>query len=259
MVKEGRLRAEDAERHPQRSVITRALGIDSNVKVDFHTLDLGPGDRILLCSDGLSSMLYASTIQRALSETPDPDAAAAELIRLANEAGGEDNITVIVVDVTDTSGGAPVAAGKPIVREPVRTDPEVDAPARMSRPPRRWVKKLIAWVVAVAVLAAGGFFLVDYLLSRSWFVGANEDGFVVVYQGIPEDIMGLDLKDEQDTTALSIDDLPDYLREDVQSGIKVDSEDAAESKVADLRARARALENSAENKRQREQNKKKSN
>ena len=244
MVKEGRLRPEEAERHPQRSIITRALGVDENVKVDYRTLDLQAGDRILICSDGLTSMIDTSTIQNVLGEASDPEPAADRLIDLANEAGGEDNITVVLVDVTE-EGSRPAVASAPaerVVREPVRTDPRPtpSEPVQASRGPRRWLRRLILWLVALAVLAAGGFYLVTFLLERSWFVGANEDGYVAIYQGIPEEVAGLDLKDEQDATAIPVDDLPEFLREDVEEGIKVESEDDAREKVADLRERAQA-------------------
>ncbi|MGH2789902.1 MAG: Stp1/IreP family PP2C-type Ser/Thr phosphatase, partial [Actinomycetota bacterium] len=94
MVKEGRLTVEEAENHPQRSIITRALGVDSEVEVDLLTVDLDAGDRILMCSDGLSSMIDSEAMTAALTQTDDPQAAADRLVSLANDAGGEDNITV---------------------------------------------------------------------------------------------------------------------------------------------------------------------
>jgi protein phosphatase len=252
MVKEGRLRPEDAERHPQRSVITRALGIDANMKVDYDTLDLSEGDRLLLCSDGLSSMLEGSMIERVLVETGDPDSAAERLVSLANDAGGEDNITVVLVDVMDAeTRAAPPATSTPeaVVREPVRTEtaerPD-PPPARsiVARSPRRWLRRLVIWLVALVVLGAGGYFLANFFLDRSWFVGVNEDGFIAVYQGIPEEVLGLDLKDEVRTTSIAVEDLPEFLREDVEDSIKVDNEEDATSKVADLRTRAREAERS---------------
>lgn len=253
MVKEGRLRPEEAERHPQRSVITRALGIDPNVKVDYKTLELSSGDRLLLCSDGLSSMIDGALIERVLVETGDPDSAADRLVELANDAGGEDNITVVLVDVMEAEKRAPIPATSPqVVREPVTTDPESrptpPPPARsVVARPRRWLRRLIVWVVALAIVGGGGFFLADYFLDRSWFVGVNEDGLVAVYQGIPEKVLGLDLKEEMRTTAIAVGDLPEFLREDVEEGIRVDSAEDATSKVADLRSRAQEAERSRNN------------
>ncbi|MDQ4145938.1 MAG: Stp1/IreP family PP2C-type Ser/Thr phosphatase, partial [Actinomycetota bacterium] len=98
MVKEGRLQPEEAEHHPQRSIITRALGVDAEVEVDLDSLEVQPGDRLMLCSDGLSSMIDHDSIATALKEQAAPQDAADELIKRANDAGGEDNITVVVID-----------------------------------------------------------------------------------------------------------------------------------------------------------------
>jgi serine/threonine protein phosphatase PrpC len=98
MVASGELRPEEAAAHPFRSVITRALGMESRVVVDRVERDLLPGDRFLLCSDGLTTMLDYDEIADLLAQPEGPEAAAA-LIESANRAGGFDNITVVVVDV----------------------------------------------------------------------------------------------------------------------------------------------------------------
>ena len=85
--------------HPQRHILTRALGISTEVETDMWELQLRSGDRILLCSDGLSNELTNEQMAEVLANEPDPDAAAHQLVDLANDHGGSDNITVIVVDV----------------------------------------------------------------------------------------------------------------------------------------------------------------
>ena len=107
MVREGRITPEQAAVHPQRSIVTRVVGVERSVDVDVAPLDLQPGDRLLLCSDGLTGMVGSETIADALRSNADPDAAAARLIEAANAGGGEDNITVLVLDVLDD--GTPVA------------------------------------------------------------------------------------------------------------------------------------------------------
>ncbi|HYO60797.1 MAG TPA: Stp1/IreP family PP2C-type Ser/Thr phosphatase, partial [Actinomycetota bacterium] len=97
MVREGRLSAEEAANHPQRSIITRALGVDANVQVDVLEEELSEGDRILLTSDGLTSMVEPEEIGRVLEAEEDPQAAADRLVEMANDAGGEDNVTVLVL------------------------------------------------------------------------------------------------------------------------------------------------------------------
>jgi protein phosphatase len=88
LVREGRLSPEEASSHPQKAIITRALGIDPEVEVDTYPVDLRPGDRLLLCSDGLTNMVADTAIAGILSRQPDPQQAAEQLVDMANEAGG---------------------------------------------------------------------------------------------------------------------------------------------------------------------------
>ncbi len=122
LIRDGKLTEEQASVHPQRSIITRALGVDSTVEVDVYSLMLQANDRVMLCSDGLTSMVRASGIAEILRRESDPTAAANALVDAANAAGGEDNITVVVLDaladgidplprsvaaaITATTGGA---------------------------------------------------------------------------------------------------------------------------------------------------------
>ncbi len=99
LVAEGQIHSDEAEFHPQRHVLTRALGVDADVGVDLHTLDARPGDRLLLCSDGLSREVSDSQVAATLRRVEDPAAAARELVSEAKAQGGNDNITVVVVDV----------------------------------------------------------------------------------------------------------------------------------------------------------------
>ena len=124
LVRTGKLSAEEAEHHPQRSVITRALGTDPDVDVDTFTVAPQVGDIFLICSDGLTTMIDDETIRRVLHERHgDLDDAARELVRLANKAGGEDNITVVAFELTDE----PVA---PSAIEETRPMPAVFEPEK---------------------------------------------------------------------------------------------------------------------------------
>jgi PPM family protein phosphatase len=108
LIRSGKLSPEEAESHPQRSVITRALGSDPDVDVDTFTVEAQPGDVFLLCSDGLTSMVDDESILEAVEgHRGDLDGAASELVRRANRAGGEDNITVVCFEIA--AEGAPVA------------------------------------------------------------------------------------------------------------------------------------------------------
>ncbi|MGQ9463139.1 MAG: Stp1/IreP family PP2C-type Ser/Thr phosphatase [Candidatus Fervidibacter sp.] len=99
LVDTGILTPEQARWHPKRNIITQAIGIDPSVQVDIFEVTLLPGDLVLLCSDGLVDMVEDSEIERVLMSEPTVNTAAQTLVRLANEAGGEDNITVIVAKV----------------------------------------------------------------------------------------------------------------------------------------------------------------
>jgi protein phosphatase len=134
-VREGRLTEEQAAVHPQRSIITRALGVEPDVEVDVYPVPLRAGDRILLCSDGLSTMLRSDDIAGLLRRESDPTRAANLLVDAANAAGGEDNITTIVVDVED-DGADPFAPAPPSVNPSVTTtNPETLSPAETAAPP----------------------------------------------------------------------------------------------------------------------------
>jgi protein phosphatase len=172
LVRGGKLSPEEAENHPQRSVITRALGTDPDVDVDVFTVEPREGDVFLVCSDGLTSMVPDETIAHVIEQHRDDlEGAAKELIRLANSAGGEDNITVIVFAVTEKE--EPLAETKPMpaVSEPDEEDtlteldrvPAVDTivvspedaaklrDAGQKKKRRRW-----PWVLFVLLVLAAG-------------------------------------------------------------------------------------------------------
>ena len=126
LVRSGKLSAEEAESHPQRSVITRALGTDPNVDVDTFTVDTRPGDVFLLCSDGLYSMVGTDKILDLLRKSGDDlDAAAKAMISAANRKGGDDNITVVVFEIAGAGVKAqPVSASAAAAEEELPPDEE---------------------------------------------------------------------------------------------------------------------------------------
>jgi len=103
LVQSGELTEEEAEVDPRRSMITRALGLEPAVQVDLESIELRDGDRLLLCSDGLTTMIREDDIATALEADDDPETTARHLVDLANEAGGADNITVVIIDIEDDS------------------------------------------------------------------------------------------------------------------------------------------------------------
>jgi serine/threonine protein phosphatase PrpC len=104
LVREGRITSDEADRHPQRSILERAVGVSPEVEVDVYAIDILPGDRLLLCTDGLTSMLSDPEIRTVLAEERDPEGAAGRLVAEAVRAGGRDNVTTLVVDYPDEDG-----------------------------------------------------------------------------------------------------------------------------------------------------------
>src|SRR3954465_6469789 len=209
MVRRGKLTAEQAEEHPQRSIITRALGPEPAVEVDHMTTYARDGDVFLLCSDGLTSMLSDEQIERTLADAPDLQAAGQALIDAANGAGGRDNITVILFRVEEAGGGATadqatmVGEAAPKASEvhdavaaeerattatATATRPEVEKPRAPKRPlppapaPRKRRRRLpfgiVAVVAVVALLAVAA-----WLATRAvFFVGTDSSGVVTIYR-----------------------------------------------------------------------------
>ena len=243
MVREGRLQPEEAERHPQRSIITRALGVDEDVEVDLLTLELVEGDRLLLCSDGLSSMLSHGSIAEILAETDDAQSAAELLIDGANEAGGEDNITVVVIDVggegasADGANAAPVTEHRSDLGERSHTDPSADTgyhdAVEVTPRARRWPRVVLLTLIVVALLGGAAFAAARYALANSWFVGV-EDGVITIYRGIPGEVAGITLNETHHQTDIEVTSLPAFKRDEVEAGIEVGSLEEAEQTVDDL-------------------------
>jgi PPM family protein phosphatase len=239
MVQEGRLSAESAVHHPQRNVITRALGIEENVDVDTFTLDLNEGDRLLLCSDGLSSMVPPEDIESVLQTERDPDAAAGRLIDLANESGGEDNITVIIVDITpDGVAAEPADASASQAAPPPPPPPATGAVEATPARSTGWRRRVVIALVVLVVLLGGAYGAARYALANSWFVGATDEGTVAIYQGIPDEIAGFSFKEVEEESTVVLEDLPISFQENVTTGIKADSLEDARTIVANLEQRA---------------------
>jgi protein phosphatase len=190
MVRDGRLTADEAAVHPLRSRITRALGVEASVEVDVYPVELLPGDRLLLCSDGLTGMVQPDEIAATLRREDDATRAATSLVDAANAAGGEDNITVVVVTVTDE---APSRA--PIEPVPVLEAVEVDDPAPVDRSTRRGRRRRAGrtalWVLPIIVVLGIAVAAVGWYARRSYYVGVSQ-GQVTVFKGVPGGLAGWD-------------------------------------------------------------------
>lgn len=228
LVREGRLTREEASVHPQRNIVTRVLGPYEMIDADLWPVDALRGDRIVLCSDGLSGEVTEDQVSAVLRRLEDPTEAATELVRLANEAGGRDNITVIVVDVVDDGGVAEAASGAVAARRShleshgdlagfstAITDEPTDRPApkaasrpsrserRSERRARRASRSRVTWrVLAFAVLLVavigGAFATIQWYGTSTYFVAFDGDE-VAIYQGRPGGLLWIDPTLEDDT------------------------------------------------------------
>ncbi|MEO6881006.1 MAG: PP2C family serine/threonine-protein phosphatase [Mycobacteriaceae bacterium] len=212
LVDEGRITEEEAANHPQRSLILRALNGD-DVQPSLTVREARPGDRYLLCSDGLSGVVSADTLTEAL-RIPDPQESADRLVELALRSGGPDNITVIVADVLEQEygedlpivGGAVsgqdvdspppnTAAGRAAAMNPTRASPRrVEATATPPAPPSRGRRRaliVLAVLLALAVVAAIG----GRAWLRSYYYVGERDGSVAVLRGAPGSVLGVALQE----------------------------------------------------------------
>jgi protein phosphatase len=202
LMRQGRLTPEEAVEHPQRSVITRALGPEGTVEVDTRSFSARPGDVYLLCSDGLTTMLDEEQIAEVLRSHPSLRDAGEALIAAANEAGGRDNITVVLLrlEEVESSTGDPTDNAEPDEHATMLGVPAVSPPLAPRRPRapdggarrrgatpvsrRRRLRRtgaLAAVLVVLGLIGSGA-----YLFQQSvYFIGTNNRGLVTLYQGLP--------------------------------------------------------------------------
>ena len=238
LVRQGRLTETEALTHPQRNILTRALGVDANVLVDSWELIPVIGDRYLLCTDGLFNEVDEARIAATLRRLADPDEAARELIRLANEGGGRDNITCVVVDVIDAGSGDVVAGDASRVRsahlrpEPGTTPESSDTVAEpRTRRPRTnrftWRVGAFLGAVALVVLLAVGF--VWWTGTRTWYVGTS-DGYVAIYKGKPGGVLWIDPQ-LSEVTSVRLDQVPQSALAQLSAGVQEPSQSAARTYI----------------------------
>jgi serine/threonine protein phosphatase PrpC len=222
--RQGKLTDEQAEDHPQRSIITRALGPERDVEVDTMTYRAKPGDVFLLCSDGLTTMIKDDRISAALAHSDTLEEAARRMIDEANSAGGRDNITVVAFRVDEAKAGAPVEEGATLIGptaaeaglsgEGVREEAERIRSARTRAAARRrrgepepakrggrtWLK-----VLAVLVILAGLGAAAYYGARQVYFLGSDEGGRVALYRGLPYDLpLGIELYSEVESSPVQL-------------------------------------------------------
>ena len=257
LVRQGRLTPQEADEHPQRSIITRALGPEAGVEPDSRTWPARDGDVYLLCSDGLTSMVPEARVAEILESSVDLEAAGRALVDAANEAGGRDNITVVLLRLEDVqpahAGATPPATEQATVAgtaapraQDVRAATTAAQatvtprrpraprqPAPVAEPPRRRRRVPVVLVVAVVLLGALG--VGFWIASQSvYFVSTTPEGFVAVYRGLPYDLpAGLELYSENYESGVAAASLPAHQRS-VVTNHKLRSLDDANDLVRQL-------------------------
>lgn len=205
LVDAGEITADEARVHPSRSIITRALGSDPDMYADHFTLSVERGDRVIACSDGLSSMVPDSQIEALAVSSATPIDCTNQLVSAALEEGGHDNVSVIVVDVVSDG------------REEQR---------RLAR--RRAV---LGCLGALAGLIVAACIVLALIVNNSWYIGTDA-GNVGIYKGIRGSFLGIPLSELEETTTVRLQDLPEATQHQLASGITVDNVDKARSTVS---------------------------
>jgi len=268
LVDEGRITEEEAEGHPQRSLVTRVLTGQRDDEPDLTVREARIGDRYLLCSDGLSGFVARDTIQEVLEQAMPPGKTADRLVELAMRAGAPDNVTCIIGDVVDLDKDQPPPTAQEVVgaaaerRTTTRAIPLTPAAkaAALSRHATgadvmeateaesirlaeegpsshrlRWLKGL-SLVLVLALLVGGGYAAYGWS-QRQYFVG-EFTGHVATYQGVSQNIGPWKLSRVIDKSDIALSDLPEFYRDKVDSTVSSANIQDARRLVADLRAQA---------------------
>ena len=266
LVDSGRITPEEARYHPRRSVLMRVLGdMDPDPEIDTFIMPTQPGDRWLLCSDGLSGVVDDAHTAKALAAGTAPARTADNLLKQALDGGAPDNVTIVLVDVggqhpvfsgTPTIVGSasnPVGVAVPAARpgrsswlhpnrqaanEPTHFEPAaefledlIEEDRRRAR--RRRVGWIIGLLVVLALLAAGLFAAYNWTQTR-FFVGADQDT-VVIYRGIQQNLGPIVLSTPYKDTGIRLDDLSSFERQSVEETISAGSLEDAQAVVERLR------------------------
>ena len=210
MIESGQITPEEARFHPNRSVITRALGSDPSTIPDLYEINVETGDRLLLCSDGLTGMVTDREIEAIMNRTPDSQLCASQLVNAAIAAGGMDNVTVIVANV---EGMQPTKQRK-IAR-------------------RTKITVAIVLVLLVAILGGGAWGGYTYLHHCAYL--GTENGKVAIYQGVPDDVLGFSYSELIEVTDIDVSVLPPSAAARVEEGLRVEGLEEAQALVKSYR------------------------
>lgn len=203
MIEAGQITPEEARYHPNRSVITRALGNDLNMTPDLYEINVENGDSLLLCSDGLTSMVTDADIQSIMNNKPDPQKCATALVNEAIANGGMDNVTVIVTKIQGTK------------------DLRHRRLARRTKFTIGLVLALLALIIGLAIW--GGY----TYLHHTAYLAQSEDGYVEVYRGVPGSVLGFSYSELVEKSTVRVSDLSPSASENISNNMRVNSVEEA--------------------------------
>ncbi len=200
LYRSGKLSQEEAFAHPNRNVLTKALGTSEDITADVGTHKLRPGDKVLLTTDGLTTMVPDEGIARILAGPEAADEICAKLVDAANRAGGADNISVVLLDFSDDE---PFAARQPIGSKPRKTRKGGCG------------RTLALILLPVALLALLGAVGVYQVVANTYYVGVADGDQVTIFRGVPGSFMGLRYSQEYEQTSLVLHALTPRARQQV--------------------------------------------
>jgi hypothetical protein len=237
LVAQGRISKEEAEVHPRRNIMTRALGVEPDVPVDLFVEPAVPGDRYLLCSDGLPREVSDAKIAAVLRRLASPEDAARQLVGEAMEHGGNDNITVVVVDVVETDRPAEEDATVAAAVAPVE-EPRERRGRRLRRRRARVATsspvtlRVVLFVLLLLVILGFGAFGVVWYARSGYFVGL-QGSRIMIFEGRPGGVLWMKPTVKQPTGFTTSDVLPVHVPT-LQSGQQEPSLSAAQAYVQRL-------------------------
>jgi protein phosphatase len=276
LVDEQRITAEEAEDHPQRSLVTRVMTGQPDDEPDLSMRELKAGDRYLLCSDGLSDFVRRDIIEEILTEAATPSAAADRLIEVALKASARDNVTVVVADVVDLQRSEAPSTSPQVVgaaslrdREGKRTRGLPISPAEKAASLARSVRtpsgeddddgpvladeprsKRVVWmrrgvlVAALLLILAGGAYGAWAWTQNQYYVKPS-DGYVAIWQGVGQNVGPLTLSHVYSVSDIPVSQLPAYVQDVVSAGTPLGSLADATTRVETLRTSAADCRNQA--------------
>jgi PPM family protein phosphatase len=263
LVDTGRITPDEARVHPQRNIITRTLDGTASIEPDLSVRELRTGDRLLLCSDGLSGVVSKDTLTEVLTGAADPSSAADDLVSLALRAGSPDNVTCVVADVVEgeSSDSLPAAVGAVSLTRSSERIKLPDSPASRAarlgvsdegtddtdgqrrRGPSRRLVLLLALVMLVVGIAVGASFGWYAWARQQYYVGpssVDSGATVAVFRGPSQELFGIPLSSEVESTDLGVATLPEFERQQLESTIPARSLTDARAIVDRLRSEAAA-------------------